>query len=314
MEKNIPVFNFVIDHPRIFNDTLEDPEADIYLLTLDRNHTEFCKKYYPKLKDVFFVPHAGVEWTNSTTPYDHRSIDVLYMGDCQLEIKDLPRIRLFSDGGNDLYQKVSVKLYTNPLLSTENAISEYLNDAGVVIERESDEYILMRNVGNAIDKNLRRISKLSGMQALDQMGIHVDIYGDNWIDPEFPLSENISIHKRVEVGEILETLGNTKISLCFIPWFRGGCSEKNLDSMLNGAVCVSDRSEYLLEHYNDGEDIVYFDISNPGQMAADVKWLLEHPKQAAIIASNGQKKARQYDSWEIRNRQICELITECLGL
>lgn len=68
-----------------------------------------------------------------------------------------------------------------------------------------------------------------------------------------------------------------------------------------------------MQHYVDGKDIVFFDLNNPEQMAADVSWLLGHPAEATIIAQNGQNKAKERDSWEVRYKYICDLISDVLG-
>ncbi len=139
------------------------------------------------------------------------------------------------------------------------------------------------------------------MHALDRAGIHVEIYGgDSWIDGDEPYSDNIHINPWISSEELNSIICKAKISLCFIPWYKRGCSEKNFDSMLNGTLCVSDRSEYLEEHYRDGENIVLFDIQNPNQMASDVKWLLDNPKVAEKIARKGYEIALKYDTWEKR--------------
>lgn len=234
-ENNIPVFDFVIDHPRAFPDMLENPKCEIFLFCLDENHVEFAKKYYKKLNGVFFCPHAGASVKNCDIPYRERDIDVIYMGDCQSEISDFPIIDLFEDGGNDFYGSVSTELMNNPLLSTEEAIRKYLQDNNVDVS-DAYKFFLEGVASKCIDRSLRRITKLAGMQALGQQGIHVEVYGNNWIDKEYPFSDSIRVHERVGREELLEILCHARISLCYIPWFKAGCSEKNFDSMINGAV------------------------------------------------------------------------------
>ena len=80
--------------------------------------------------------------------------------------------------------------------------------------------------------------------------------------------------------------------------------------MLNGALCVTDESEVLKERYTDGENIIFFDLRNPQQMAADVKWLLEHPQTLDDIARRGYLTASQYDTWDHRYKEIYELMGE----
>ena len=70
--------------------------------------------------------------------------------------------------------------------------------------------------------------------------------------------------------------------------------------MLNGALCVTDSSEYLKINYKDGYNIVFFDLNNPSQMAADIKWLLANPESAQEIAQRGYETCLKYDTWNNR--------------
>lgn len=51
---NIPVFDYIVDHPRNFNDSMLNPECDLYVFTLDRDHKDFIDRFYPKIKKSFF--------------------------------------------------------------------------------------------------------------------------------------------------------------------------------------------------------------------------------------------------------------------
>ena len=41
---NIPVFNYLVDHPRYYEDTLLEPLCDIYVICCAQNHAEFVRK------------------------------------------------------------------------------------------------------------------------------------------------------------------------------------------------------------------------------------------------------------------------------
>ena len=112
----------------------------------------------------------------------------------------------------------------------------------------------------------------------------------------------------------MNMIGNAKISLCFIPWYKNGCSEKNFDSMLNGCLVVTDRSGYLTENYRDGDNIIYFDLNNPEQMAADVKWLLDNIPQAEAIAERGFETAKEYDTWECRFEKVLNVMLSVIDI
>ncbi len=296
--KNIPVFDYIVDHPRNFDDLMYDSKCDLYVFALDKDHVDFINKYYHGVKECFFSPNGGTEFS-SGIPYKERTIDVIYMGNCQRKLNDIIVLPEFEDGGMQLYSITVQRMINNPILSTEEAIKIALEELKVDLDREAFYNVYMKCSGY-IEEIVRRMTKLSGMKALSDAGVHVDIYGDNWIDDEYPYGENIIIHERIGREDLMNILGNAKISLCFMPWFKKGCSEKNIDSMLNGALCVSDSSEYLKKHYTDGENIVYFDLNNPGQMAADIVWLINNPDAAEKIAKRGQETARKYDTWNNR--------------
>lgn len=304
-ELNIPVFDYIVDHPRNYGDVMLEPPCELIVFTLDKDHVDYIKRYFPHVEPIF-SPNGGTE-VNSSKPIKDRTIDVLYMGSCQSKIHTFPSLKGFGDNGNDFYTWCITSLIKNPMWSTEYAIDQYFVHAGYPVD-EHTLYTLKSNISLYIECYVRRMYKLEGIKALDDEGIHVDIYGDHWEDEEYPFSDNIVIHQRVDRETMMELVGGAKISLCFIPWFKKGCSEKNFDSMLNGAVCVSDHSEYLDDHYKDGENIIYFDLNNPKQMALDIKWLLEHPDAAQMIATRGFKTAKIYDQWENRFEHVLEVI------
>ncbi len=308
-KNNIPVFDCIVDHPRNFDDIMLKPECDLYVFSLDEDHVEYIKRYYKKIKGVFFSPNGGNE-VNSSIPFRKRKMDVIYMGECQKKIGAYPVLHQFSDGGQKFFSGCISNLANQPMKATETIIEQYCKDNAEYISEET-LFELKSNYSGFIEATVRRFYKLEGMKALSDAGVHVDVFGtESWLDEDYPYSDNIVLHGRIPVNEMMDEIGNAKISLCFIPWFKKGCSEKNFDSMLNAAVCVTDRSDYLNEHYMDGKNIVYFDLNNPRQMANDVKWLLDHPDEAEKIARNGYNTAKKYDTWMNRFEYIWSVITQ----
>lgn len=303
----IPVYSFIVDPPRAFSDILLHPPCDMYVFSLDENRNDFIREFYPEIKEVYFMAAAGQD-VCSGKPLKDRSIDVIYMGCCQKKVDSYPVLSFFEDEGVDFYQKVISGLIENSEDTTEQAIRKYLDSCGLNLTHDQLREVIILTAG-PIEATVRRTFKQAGMQALDRHGIKVDIWGTGWEDDEYTYSDNIHIHSRVTPEELLHYTGDSKISLVYMGWQKRGCSEKNFDSMLNGCACVSDPSSYLLENYVDGKNIVYFDMHNPEQMALDVQYLLDHPDVAQNIADEGYKTASKYDSWDVRSKAICEIIT-----
>ena len=304
---NIPVVDFIQDHPRNYDDILLNPPCEVVAVSFDENNIDFIRRFYGNVNSVFFLPNGGTE-IRGCTPFSERNIDVLYMGGCQQIISGFPLIEGLPEKGSSFYIQVIEMMKNNPQLTTEGAIEEWFDCNGIVV---SEDALLTINLTAApyIENEVRRYFKLLGMHALDEAGIHVEIYGgDSWKDPDMPFSDNIHINPRISSQQMNQIISEAKISLCFIPWYKRGCSEKNFDSMLNGALCVSDRSAYLDTNYKDGENIVFFDLNNSQQMAADVKWLLDHPDVSERIARNGYLTAAKYDTWMNRFDQLADEI------
>ena len=297
-EHNIPVFNYLVDHPRYFGDSLRNPICDIYAFALDLDHVDFMKAHYTELIGIYFSPNGGTE-IDHRIPYTEREIDVIYMGDCNPDPDNFPALDIDAIDFIDYYQTALEKMISDPGLSTDEVIDGYLVSKGIELT-EDDKYRLICETSYPIENTLRHKTKLEGMKALDNSGVHVEVYGSGWRDPECPFSDNIAIHDRIDIKELLPKTANAKIALCFMPWFKRGCSEKNFDAMLNGALCVSDSSEYLKKNYKDGYNIVFFDLNNPLQMATDIKWLLANPESAQEIAQRGYETCLKYDTWNNR--------------
>lgn len=295
----ITVFDFIQDHPRNYPDTLLNPPCNIVAIAIDRNHEEYIRRHYPLVKDVFFATNGGTE---SKTPiqYKDRKYDVIYMGSCLNPGDRFPKIEFMEDGGAEFYQCCVSTLFYNSGLTTEEVFDLYFENKGISLSDEKRRQI-NEKCGYAVEGMVRYQTRMEAIKALDNAGIQVDIWGE-WNSEGF--SDNVTIHDYVLPEELLDIAGNAKIALCATPWYKRGCSEKQMDALLCGCVCVTDTSEYLLENYNDGESIVFFDFENLDQLVADILWLLEHEDAAEAIAKSGYNTALIKDTWERRYEKI----------
>lgn len=309
-QNDIPVYTFLLDHPRNFHAIFENPINNLHVICLDENHAEFIRKFYPHVNEVIFLPDSGVKICNELKPFHDRPIDVLYCGNCQLQHAILARVDAFSDGGIELYHNAIDYIMNDPNMTAEEAVEKYLENAGFKVDNELlYKLYVTHKVSRYIEDIVRRKYKLLIMHALDDAGIKVDIYGDGWTDDEKPFTDNIRIHNRVSPLECHKLIGNAKIDLSIMPWFKRGSSEKPFAGMLNGAVCVSDSSTYLKNNYIDGTDIMLFDLDQIEKAAYDIQWLLNNPDEAEIIAKNGYYHAIDTDSTDARIKQIVEMIS-----
>lgn len=69
-------------------------------------------------------------------------------------------------------------------------------------------------------------------------------------------------------------ISRSKISVNVMPWFKQGAHDRVFNSMLNGAVCVTDTSGYLKDNFIDGENIIFYNLENIDAAADKIKRLL----------------------------------------
>ena len=60
-EKGIPYINILMDHPFHYANPLRHAPENSVVFCTDRNHVDFIKRFYPGLKTVDYMPHAGME-------------------------------------------------------------------------------------------------------------------------------------------------------------------------------------------------------------------------------------------------------------
>ncbi len=300
-KNNVQIYDILVDHPRNFRGAFIEPLASLNVLCIDKDHVRYIKEFYPKVNKVTFLGHGGAQ--EDVLDYDSRRYQVLYVGDCQQKITDFPVLEGFEDGGKELYGGAIQRMLVDCSLTTEAAIRLQLEESGEEYSLEGFCYVY--NIASPhIENYIRRYYKQLGMRELDKLGITVDVYGKNWEDDEYQYGPNIRLHSRVTSRECNYMAGNAKICLNFMPWFKEGTTERVYNAMLSKAVCVSDKSSVLEDIFTDGENIVFFDLNNPLQMAYDVKFLLDHPDVSKFIAENGYKVASQRCTWGNRLKDI----------
>ena len=155
---DVPVFDYLVDHPRYFADSLKTPLCDIYVFALDRDHVQFMEEHYNLLKGIFFSPNGGTE-VNAEKNFSDRKIDVLYTGSCQAKVESYPQVDIFADGGVDFYNKTIHTLVEFPNLSTDVAIENYLATNDISLSKQ-EEFSLIEDTSWYIENTVRRFFKL----------------------------------------------------------------------------------------------------------------------------------------------------------
>lgn len=102
--------------------------------------------------------------------------------------------------------------------------------------------------------------------------------------------------------ECLEKIMASRISVNVMPWFKDGAHDRIFNTMLNGAVCLTDSSLYLEEILKDEENVLLYNPSHMEVVPEKVGRLLEEPGQKTLqnIREQAYHTALKDHTWASR--------------
>ena len=306
-ETGIPYFNILMDHPFHYARPLECAPSTSVVFCTDRNHTAFLRRFYPHLKQVDFMPHAGVEAKMRHPAMEERTVDVLYAGGlsrfvAEGLVPDLGEIAQFDAFA--LTQEVLSDLMRHPQKTTESAIEEYLLAAGKrYTERELNHWI---NELRFIDSYAASFFREQSVRLLVESGIPVTVFGGGWDQCEWAHNPNLIYGGKVLAPQVLELMNHSKIVLNTMTWYKNGIHDRIINGMLAKAAVVTDPSKYLQDSFlrEDKPCLAAFSLPQIQMLPDLVKELLCHPARMEELAENGYRYAQAHHTFLQRAEYI----------
>lgn len=330
-EYDARILNILVDHPMYYHTKLEKIYRNMQVFCIDREHVNYIERFYQHV-NVTFLPSAGNVRTDIDMPFlrgrEQMSSGVVYrdyeeIWDYEIKLKDLEKrdwdvvftgnyvpTYLFEKslkGQGEEYQKFYQGMIDDLLAQPQQVMDEVL------------EYHIKRELGEVSETDLREIlgnlifidqwvrSELRSRVLSSLINHDIVIYavGADW--DLFPCKKPWNMKRSrgmVSSAECVEIIRNARISLNVMPWFRDGAHDRVFTAMLQKTVSVTDESQYLKEHFTDGEDIVFYSLDETEMLAERIQNLLESPNEMDRIAQNGYEHAFQEDTWRTRAMEL----------
>ncbi len=186
----------------------------------------------------------------------------------------------------------------------EDAAEEELKNQGIQFTDDELKQIMPNLM--FVDLSVRFYFRAEVIARLADSGIKVHTFGAGWDMLECRHPENIITAGNVSSQECLDMISRSKISVNVMPWFKQGAHDRVFNSMLNGAVCVTDTSGYLKDNFIDGENIIFYNLENIDAAADKIKRLLTNHDELERIAENAYKICAENHKWEMRTNKVIE--------
>lgn len=307
-----PKFHFIFDHPLWMKEHFEQGPKEYYILTHGRDYQEFVQRYFAKeVKECFLLPPAGAEQKEKSNAKEkeeneERPLGLTFIGTWYDYRERLAFIRNTKGTERYLANRFLLIMKKNPALRAEEAFAQALLYYGIELDDAAFKQVLfeMKQVCFCIMTYYRE----KVVKSLLDAGIELHVYGESWEKSPLAAYTNLICHPQVTVEESLSILQKSKMSLNIMSWHKGGFTERIANTLLNGAVAVSDTSWYLEEHFADGKNIVLFDLREPEKLAERILYLQKQEAERKRIAAAGYNLALKEHTWNVRAGELLRLI------
>lgn len=293
----IPCYNVLVDHPMYYFDTLDHAPAHGIVVCADRYHTDYVKRFYPTVRKSVFLPTAGecLKPYEDLKPFAERPIDVLFIGS----------YKYHDDVSYDAFAKqLENELTSHPYKTFEDAVTDCLADRRQNLSAEEIKLLIQQY--RFIDVNTTALFRRKIIETLVTAGIPVTVYGNGWEALEISNHPNFLYKGLINPSAGIRLMEESKIVLNHMAWFKYGASERIFESMLQGAVSLTDESEYLQAHFKDSENIKLFQLNHLEELPQIVYALLSDVQLSESIIRNGYQLAARSHTWTNRLQELLD--------
>lgn len=321
----VACINIIVDHPFYYYEELRYLPKRYLQICIDGDHTDYMHRFYPDIPCGKTMPLAGCSFRTefdsgaalpsqedvidprehflwhredlwSPLPTVHRSTDVVFTGCYTAPNFFLPYMKRNGEEYYAFYHGILDDLLADPDQCIHTVYLRHLNRELPELNKEE-----LKNVMNKmifLDLWIRFTFREKAVRSLLEEGIPVHCIGAGW-DKLPTKNKSLLTHKEYSDTKVcLRAISEAKISLNVMPWFKRGSHDRIYSSMLNGAVCVTDTSEYLLKHFADGDTLRYYSLKELHRLPETITDLLAHPDTMDDIAARAYTYAKNRLTWK----------------
>ena len=310
----IPIYNIAADHPYFYDNRFRDlreDEADhpglldlYHHLSIDRNHREYLRIYYPEFADGGFLPLAG---TNPfpgqpLKPMADRSIDLVFTGNYTVPSRLESNINWINEEYATFYTQIIDDVLSHPDRTIDEIEVEHCEEEMGYNPPEDLAPALHKMM--FIDLYARNYYRGRVVASLVNAGFAVTVIGRGWEDLEVKSPNRLTILPQTDSLSCLQAIRDAKVSLNVMPWFKDGSHDRVWNSLLNGAVCLSDPSLYQQEVLPEGCGIRYYSLQDSRQLIEKLTELLSNVSLLQQLSDEGRPIAEADHTWAKRAETI----------
>jgi glycosyltransferase involved in cell wall biosynthesis len=319
---HIPCYNIAADHPYFYDDRLKDLPEKYRHISIDRRQKAYFEEFYPEYVSRGFLPLAGTglrqgedeaktgkAGAQGDAEQAAPCYDVILTGNYTKLSFFEPYINWINEEYAAFYRGIIDDLLEHPACTVEEvALAHCEREMG---KEPNDQLRIALHKMIFIDLYVRNYWRGKAVRTLVNAGIPVHVVGKGWEELEdVRHPECLKLHPQTDSVTCLEMLADAKVSLNVMPWFKDGVHDRVFNSILNGAVCVTDPSCYLEEELHEGEGVCYVALQDMDALPEKVKDLLQNDSGRNEIVRRGRAIVEQKHTWAQRAKTLAAWIAE----
>ena len=319
---HIPCYNIAADHPYFYDDRLKDLPEKYRHISIDRRQKAYFEEFYPEYVSRGFLPLAGTglrqgedeaktgkAGAQGDAEQAVPCYDVILTGNYTKLSFFEPYINWINEEYAAFYRGIIDDLLEHPACTVEEvALAHCEREMG---KEPNDQLRIALHKMIFIDLYVRNYWRGKAVRTLVNAGIPVHVVGKGWEELEdVRHPECLKLHPQTASVTCLEMLADAKVSLNVMPWFKDGAHDRVFNSILNGAVCVTDPSCYLEEELHEGEGVCYVALQDMDALPEKVKDLLQNDSGRNEIVQRGRAIVEQKHTWAQRAKTLAAWIAE----
>lgn len=309
-KKDVLYCTYLMDHPLIHYERLKNQYPQVFVLSPDRNHVKFMDQYMKNIYAEAFLPHGGCQ-NSKCVPYKQRKYNITFMGSYSDPGRNMERIDRYPLQMAEMMKKAVGRMTDDPEMTIEEALLQCLDFQKINVK--DHEFAQILSEFREVDRYVRSYFRDKVIRVLVENGIVVDVFGDGWDKFVTAHTECLRIHPAVGYEESLELVGDSKISLNVMPWFKDGAHDRIFSAMMCGTVCLTDGSKYLSEQFREQENIYFYSLKGLKYLPSKVHQILLNTDKSAEVAANGKKLAMQEHTWEARADEVMNYLQQVVN-
>lgn len=300
--KLLPMF---VDHPRHHIGRLPYAHQAYAVLFADNNWVKYVQNYMKDIPRPIFLPLGGVEQRVSELVEFHRRDNKIVFFGGYSDISEMEE-RIDAHRYAIIIKKIIQMLEKYPDMTIEAAVNqlEEENRSSYTIHH----IVFATDVFEIIDTYIRQFFRQKIVDTLIRAGLPIDIYG--WKNAPYTEFENVTLKDAVTFDEMLEICRSVRFILNVQPWLKSGTQERVFNTMLSGAVAVTDETEYLREKTIDETNILLYNLAEIEKLPAKIQYYMEHEVEAEQLAQNGFELAKKEHTWSCRAEELMRVLEQ----